>query len=200
MVSSQKIQALRRFNSTDVCSKPSERSGILYKTRLNLLYLLCLSAFSSFTYAGGPELNFSVSIVKRSCGVTVGEETKNVDLGTNAAKSLKTRGERSVKKQIKFVLSKCPENGKVFITLSGIADPQDSSLLRLNPHPNLAKNLAIEISDENNNRVEINKPSSKYSADRNGNLTIDLYANYYAFGPSTAGIANSTAYFLVQYD
>lgn len=200
MVSSQKIQALRRFDSTDVCSKPPERSGVLYKIRLNLLYLLCLSAFSSSTYAGGPELNFSMEIVKSSCGVIVGEDTKNVDLGTNAAKSLKTKGERSVKKQIKFVLSKCPENGKVFIAFSGTPDPQDSSLLKLSPHPNLATNVAIEISDENNNRVVLNKPSSKYTADPDGNLTIDFYANYYALGPSTAGIANATAFFLVQYD
>lgn len=199
MLLSQKKQALRHISSAQPSSKTQQKSRVLHKTPLNLLYLLCLSAFSSSTYAG-PELNFTMTIVKPSCGVSVTEEIKNVDLGTIAAKSLRTEGERSIQKPIKFVLTDCPQNGSVYVRLSGKAIPTDANLLQLSPASNSATNVAIEFSNEKNQRVKLNQRSEKYIADNDGNLTINYNTNYYALGPSTAGIANATASFLIEYD
>lgn len=142
-----------------------------------------------------------------TCGIDEGDANKIVELGTTAARLLKTSGDKGPRVAIPFNLSYCPVGASVIFTFIGEQDLVNNQLLALtNPNdPNTAKNAAIEISDRNYNRVPIStssqagNKSQPFTVDANGSLSILFYANYMATGVASAGTANAYAEFLIEY-
>lgn len=147
-----------------------------------------------------------------TCGVEEGDANKYVTLGKTSTRFLKTPGDRGPRIPIPFNLSLCPAGVSVTFTFSGQQDTVNNQLLALSNlnDPNTAKHVAIEISDNNYNRVPISKASKlsnetanksrPFPVDANGKVSTIFYANYMATdGAATAGIANANAEFWIEY-
>ncbi|MCX5469021.1 fimbrial protein [Acinetobacter sp. A-IN1] len=136
-----------------------------------------------------------------TCGVLDSESEKYVDLGKYATKNLANVGDKSFAVAIPFDLSNCPPNGSVNVTFSGNKDSINNELLAIENNINSAKNIAIEISDNNKKRIPIGLKSENMLVDQNGNLSTLFYANYIVTqNRSIAGLANANAQFTVEYD
>lgn len=88
----------------------------------------------------------------------------------------------------------------VSITFKGQANKADSSLLALD-ESSTARNIAIELIDNNNKRLAIGQSSGNVKVSGIENPILHFFANYIATSSAiTAGSANATANFVLNYD
>ncbi|MCX5469029.1 fimbrial protein [Acinetobacter nematophilus] len=186
----------------------------MINVRINqILSLLFLSSLLSITSQLGhtedtlSEINFELSGTVRAwaCGVMDSESQKVIDLGKHSTKNLSSLGDRSLTVAIPFSLNSCPPNGTVNITITGAKDPNNNELLALDNiivnGKNPAKNIAIEISDQNKKRIPIGTKTTGLKSDLNGKLSTTLYANYIVTKSQVeVGIANSKMQFSIEYE
>lgn len=140
-------------------------------------------------------------VTTSTCGVLESEQHKYIDLGIHSTKSLNSIGAKTKPVPIPFSLSNCHPNSPITLTFSGTQDASNSDLLALESVPNMAKNIAIELLDHDKKRLPINTKSQTLTADQDGRVVTDFYANYIATSDSiTPGVANANAQFTIQYD
>lgn len=176
------------------------------KFNKNLIMLCSISSLSFISYAetfqlGKINIRLSGEVVAYTCGVLEREKDKYVNLGTYSTKNFNTVGKKGNVFPIPFNLYNCLPNIPFTLTFSGNSDASNADLLALDQQTNSAKNIAIEILTPNKTRLPLNKQSESFKADSNGNLSTTFYANYIVTKNSpTAGVANATAQFTIQYD
>lgn len=140
-------------------------------------------------------------VTTATCGVLESEQEKYVRLGTINSKSLTATGDRSTPIPFEFNMSNCPPNGSVTITFDGAKDTENIELLAIADGTNKAENIAIEIRDQDKNRLAIGQKSETFKVDTDGHVSALFYANYIVTqGQATAGTANANAQFSIQYD
>lgn len=177
------------------------KNNYLTLIRLLTFNILGLSSFSHADDLISNPFPFTLEgvVTFTTCGVHESTEHKYIDLGTNAVKQIKVLGDKTLSKNIYFDLIDCPPNTEVYITLEGPSDPNDPELLAINKTSNSAKNIAIEIQDENRKRSPINSMNT-FMSDNDGKLSTIFYAHYTSVGgAATAGVANSRATFKIDY-
>lgn len=168
-----------------------------------LLFLLCIMTGFSINTAYAIELaeinlRLKALIVESSCEVVVTEQGMNVKLGSWATRGVKNPGDRTRGTPFTVQLKDCGEN--VSVSFSGKPDAVQNELLALDSS-STAKNVAIEISDQNKKRLPINTYTVPVVSGANNLLTLHFYANYYTTKPNvTAGQANASANLLIKYD
>lgn len=177
---------------------------------LRILYcssILCGISQLGHTEDTLSEINFEFSGTVRAwaCGVMDSESQKIINLGRHSTKNLSSFGDRSLTVAIPFSLSNCPPNGTVNITITGAKDSNNNELLALDNiivnGKNPAKNIAIEISDQNKKRIPIGTKTTGLKSDATGNLSTILYANYIVTKSQVeVGIANSKMQFTIEYE
>ncbi|ELW78429.1 MULTISPECIES: fimbrial protein [Acinetobacter] len=146
-------------------------------------------------------LNLSGTVTEKTCGVLSTAQDKKIELGTIRLGKGMYKDDRSPRVQIPFDVSSCPANGLVTITFTGTNDTVDTQLLAIDNVPKKAKNVAIEISDKDKNRVVLGTKSKPITADANGNASLMFYANYIVTKDTAEpGVGNAKMQFSIQYE
>ncbi|MDG3557526.1 fimbrial protein [Acinetobacter bereziniae] len=169
---------------------------------LSIFYLGCAqTTYAQDLKLDAINLTLSVKVTEKTCGVLSTAQDKKIELGTIRLGKGMNKDDRSPRVQIPFDVSSCPANGLVTITFTGTNDTVDTQLLAIDNVPKKAKNVAIEISDKDKNRVVLGTKSKPITADANGNASLMFYANYIVTKDTAEpGIGNAKMQFSVQYE
>lgn len=171
------------------------------KFTLLLSGLLCSSLSNAANELGKINLQLTVEVVSFSCGISINQSNKTIELGSWSNQIFKKKGDTSPEKIIEYYISDCPATPTVTFRFSGSKDLQDPELLAIDKNALAAQNIAIELLDHDKKRLALNSTSAKVQLDKNGNGVATFYARYMATSaiPPT-GKANATATFSIQYD
>ncbi|ATF91008.1 Type-1A pilin [Cedecea neteri] len=138
------------------------------------------------------------NIVDFTCVVETGSDNKTVKLGSWPTKQLRTAGSTTQAMPFNLKLTGCPPGGTASITFNGKST--GTGLLALNA-ASTAKNVAIELMNEDKSRLLLNDASKTMPVDANGDVTLKFWANYIATADNAdAGLANADATFLISYN
>ena len=162
-------------------------------------WTLALALFSPSllaTNAGSVEITLHGNIVASSCTVSEGDDNQTIVLGDWAVKNFTDSGVRSQPVYFGIALTDCSAS-TAELTFSGSQDSSSAELLALDSD-STAENIAIEILDADKNRVPLNQSVST-TIDSDGNAAYTFYANYISTGTVSAGTANGTLTFTINY-
>ncbi|HEY3986830.1 fimbria assembly protein [Cedecea sp.] len=138
------------------------------------------------------------NIVDYTCVVETGGDNKTVKMGSWPTKQLRTAGSTTQAMPFSLRLTGCPPSGTASITFSG--KNTGTGLLALNS-ASTAKNVAIELLNEDKSRLLLDNASKTMQVDANGDVTMKFWANYIATADNAdAGLANADATFLINYN
>lgn len=147
-------------------------------------------------------IRLSGTVVALGCTVDPGDVDKPVNLGEWATKQLKKAGNSTNPVAFSIHLTGCTASG-VTLAFTGTKDKTDNSLLALNNGgSDAAQGVAVQIMDNQQNRISVGDNAPRGVVDANGNLTLNFYANYVATADScvTAGVADADSVFTLTYD
>ena len=176
------------------------------KQELFMIMLLSTLSITHLSHAETVELgriNIELfgEVTVSTCGVLQSEQNKYIDLGSYSSKNLSRVGHKTPAVPIAFHLSNCLPGSPITLTFHGNKDPVDRELLALDHVENHAQNLAIEILDHNKQRFPLDVKSQDLIADQAGNIAATFYAHYIVTRDfATAGVANASAQFIIQYE
>lgn len=163
--------------------------------------LLCSHFSVAANDLGKINLVLNVEVVAFSCGISVNQSNKTVELGSWSTQVLKKKGDTSPEKIIEYQISDCPAIPAVTFRFTGPKDSQEPELLAIDQNALSAKNVAIELLNHDKKRLALNSTSAKVQLDKNGNGLATFYARYMATSALPhVGKANATATFSIQYD
>jgi len=158
---------------------------------------VALSVQSHADPVGTVNIKWTANIYQWSCTVSSASSNQIVPLGTwNTSELTKNKKTRPVPFSIS--LSGCNSN-TVAVSFLGTADSTNSKYLALTAD-STAKNVAIEISDSNQNTISLNQMMNPITIDSSGAVNMNFFANYVTYGTGvTAGTANADATFTLTY-
>nr|WP_232012409.1 fimbria assembly protein [Cedecea lapagei] len=164
--------------------------------------MLALAAVHPAVKADSPlgEINVELrgNIVDYTCVVETSSDNKTVKMGSWPTKQLRTAGSTTQAMPFNLKLTGCPPSGTASITFTG--KNNGDGLLALNT-ASTAKNVAIELLDEDKTRLLLDNASKEMQVDANGDVTMRFWANYIATADNPdAGLANADATFLINYN
>lgn len=171
---------------------------------MNIKSLLIVSStfFTSLVYADPVvtvNLRIKAVIVDRTCTVATESQNVNVDLGKWATNNMINIGNQTRLTPFSILLKDCSAK-KVSIAFQGQKDTNNSQLLALSNNSS-ASNIAIGIFDQNQQLLPVAQFTQPVSIDSSNKIQLNFFANYIVTRKSaTAGTANSTANFIVNYD
>lgn len=157
---------------------------------------------SDYTYAYDTFIEVKANVTNSTCTVDTKSKNITVELGNISTKDfISTIVEQQQTPMVPFsiTLFDCqPENQSVKVNFIGDSPLSDNRLLALNPDS--AKGVAIALMDESGAVIPINQSSQSYPLLPNQENTLQFYARYTAISlPVSAGKANATATFLLEY-
>lgn len=170
---------------------------------LKLLVYLILFILSPFTRAdlvnsSEANIKFTVNIITWSCTISTSSQDITVDLGDYPDYYFKSAGQTTPAKYFSISLSDC-NNTSVTTTFTGTANSANSHYLALNSG-STAKNIAVEILDNDKTLLPLNTESSAVTLDSNKSATLGFWANYISTADSiTGGSADADATFTINY-
>ncbi|WP_407438857.1 fimbrial protein [Lelliottia sp.] len=153
-------------------------------------------------FANDGTVKFTGEIIDSACTIDIGaSNTMTVDLG-KVAKTAFT-GKDSVASATKFILKMkdCPSTvTSASVKFDGTGYKGDDSVLALTDETGVATGVAIELSDSTQTVVPLFTPSTSVTLVEGAN-EMPFYARYKQMETAvTAGPANSTAQFTVNYN
>jgi major type 1 subunit fimbrin (pilin) len=156
-------------------------------------------------------VNFEGEIVNSICSIAPESQNMKVFLGKIAAKTFKAAGDESLPADFTIKLLDCPApdatTGKASVatvTFLGQKDRTDATLLLIDNAGQVggvdaAKGVGIEISDSANTRIDMGAASGGYNLGE-GTNSLRFKANYKStVAAVTAGPANASTTFQVDY-
>ncbi|MDQ8934215.1 fimbrial protein [Acinetobacter rudis] len=145
-------------------------------------------------------LRFKAMIVDRTCTVSPESQNINVALGTWGTKNMMNVGDQTRPIPFTIRLSDCSAK-TVSLSFKGPQDSNNTQLLALSKD-STATNVAIQILDKDRQLLAIDTFTQPAVVDStNKNIQLNFFANYFATRQNvTAGTANSTANFVLNYD
>lgn len=165
---------------------------------LALVPILCVPSVKAASPLGEINVELHGTIVDYTCVVETGGDNKTVKLGSWPTKQLRTAGSTTQAMPFNLKLTGCPPSGTASITFNGKST--GPGLLALNA-ASTAKNVAIELLNEDKSRLLLNDASKTMPVDANGDVTLKFWANYIATADNAdAGLANADATFLINYN
>lgn len=143
-------------------------------------------------------LTFKSNLIQRSCEVSDESSHLTVELKKWSTRELYQSGDKTQPIPFTIQLKNCLANN-LSVTFQGQGDATDSTLLALDQNAG-ASNVAIEILDENTQRISLSVPV-KYENNDDSNLQLNYAARYISTATRVgAGSANATANFILSYD
>ncbi|MDN0124310.1 fimbrial protein [Yersinia aleksiciae] len=170
------------------------------------LYLLgaLLSFVTGSASAADSTITISGQVRDNACAV--GTESKNftVDLMTSNLKGFKSPGATTPAVPFTIMLSPCGSLATAIkIGFTGVADNDNSSLLKLDGGSDAASGMAIQVLDERQVPVPLNAPSSSLtwtSLAPGQSNALNFYARLMGTQlPATAGNVQATATFTLEF-
>lgn len=144
-------------------------------------------------------LRFKAMIVDRTCTVSPESQNINVALGTWGTKNMVNVGDQTRPIPFSIRLTDCSAKN-VSLSFKGLQDTTNPQFLALSDD-STATNVAIQILDKDRQLLPIETFTKPVAVDTNKNLQLNFFANYFATRKNvTAGTANSTANFVLNYD
>lgn len=172
-----------------------------------LAIILSATAVSS-AFAADGTINFTGSVTTDACKIVT---TPDVAMGKVSSSSFTKKGDLSAASAFTIKLTECPEAGSTSATVKfdGTADGGDNNVLALTGGAGSANGLGLQISDSTGKIVPLATASSTYTLVKKdatkptilGNNDLQFTARYIATADTvTAGVANATAQFTVNYN
>lgn len=166
---------------------------------LALTPVLFSPGVSSAAPQGEINIELRATVVDYTCVVETESDNKTVKLGSWRTRQLRTAGSTTEAIPFNLKLTGCPPAGTASITFSG--NDTGTGLLALNSAASMAKNVAIELLNEDKSRLLLNKASHTMPVDANGDVTMRFWVNYVATADNPdAGLANANATFMINYN
>ena len=167
------------------------------------LFLLFMAVFTppAVSDIGSVNLIMKANLLSNACTISPATINQTVDLGTWAVKQFKETPRGVPPKKFIINLIDCgPLATGVKIKFSGVADPVNNTLFKLNTG-STASNIGISILDRNKNIIKPNTETIVYPININYlNIPLEFYAQYVATSNSVGGgTANSQATFMLEY-
>ncbi|WP_336219124.1 fimbrial protein [Citrobacter amalonaticus] len=156
---------------------------------------------SFLSHADNVSINFTGAIKAAACDISSGAN-QTVPLGDVSTTNFGNPGDVSQATSFSIVLD-CPAGGpdKATVTFSGTA-ASDPTLLALDAGTGVATGVAVRINeDDGTTQVKLNTPSATTTLATGAN-TLKFTAQYQALVDRpqiTAGVANATAQFTINY-
>ncbi|WPA93647.1 fimbrial protein [Providencia zhijiangensis] len=165
---------------------------------LTLLGLTLAITMSPTVFASGV-INFTGEITEQACTVDSQSRNLNVDLGRVSTKSLSSAGEMAGLTNFTIKLVDCPEDTKVTVNFGGNRDSVDQDILALHHGAGTSKNVGIALYEKNaTSQIKLYE-DSKEVALAGKSAELEYVAAFKATGAATAGQANSSAVYSIQY-
>jgi major type 1 subunit fimbrin (pilin) len=171
------------------------------------LAALVLSVTASNAMAANGTVKFTGEIKQSTCEVTSDTQNKEVYLGTYPTSAFANIGDKSASKAFQISLDKC-DAGDYSLRFDGntvAGNPDLLSVSNVGGTGTAATGVGIEITDNNNKPFAIGDGSNikddvaKVTVDASGKATFNLQARYRSFSAVTAGLANATSPFTIEY-
>lgn len=160
---------------------------------------VALAVTSAPTVFASGTINFSGEITDIACTVDSNSKNLNVDLGKVSAKSLAAQGEVAGLKDFTIKLVDCPANSKITVRFGGTRDTADRDILAINQGIGVANNVGIALFEKDaTTQIKLFDDSKLIEFD-GATVDLDYVARYKATGAATAGPANSSAVYNIQY-
>ncbi|WP_333495293.1 fimbrial protein [Kluyvera sp. CHPC 1.251] len=165
--------------------------------------LMMLSLLAPSVNADSVQLNFTGSILAGTCSVDTASKNQSVAMGDVGTIIFSSPGDRSPAQTFSIVLS-CEENSPTgaTVTFSGATATGDATLLALDSGTDATTGVAIVLSDKEGNKIDLGSASSVYSLAEASANEMQFNAQYVSLverGAITAGKANATAQFTINY-
>lgn len=173
--------------------------------KLTLAIMLASAVASASVWAantnGNGTVNFTGEIVDKGCDIDSGSQNQSVDMGSVWAKTFTTAGDTSLGKDFTIKLINCPTevttNGAT-LRFDGVAASADNKILKLDD-TSVATGVGIQIKDDAGNIVPLFADSKVYTLVE-GTNELKFTARYISTAATvTAGAANSSTQFTVNY-
>lgn len=155
---------------------------------------------SSFAQAQSSELTVSGKIKAAACEVNPDSRDFIVYMKKHNTTEFQQVGDSTSPVSFNISLTKCPATtSRVLIKLDGIADAYNPQLIRLDENEGNASGIGIAVYDSTGKIIPLWTPSSYYSLQQGDNI-LSFTARYVASRlPVSAGVANATSDFTLNY-
>lgn len=163
---------------------------------------LVSGALSAAAFADDGKINFVGAITDDACTVTNNMSNPlTVTLGTVSSKAFTAAGSTAAPTKFTIALTDCPDTAKsAKVKFDGTSDSNVNTILALTQDVGVAKNVGIQLADNNNTVIPLYTASPSYTLTE-GDNNLDFVARYYATAANvTAGPANSTSNFTIIYN
>lgn len=164
--------------------------------------VMMTGAMSASVFADDGKINFYGSITDTACTVVNNMSNPlSVMMGTVSSKAFTGAGSTASPTKFTIALKDCPKSvSSATVKFDGTADSNVNTLLALTQQTDMAKGVGIQLMDNKNVVVPLYTASSAYPLSP-GNNNLDFVARYYATASTvTAGQANSTSNFTLNYN
>lgn len=144
-------------------------------------------------------VNFTGNIIANACTVTTATANQTVVLGDVATTAFSAAGAKASPTKFNIQLTNCDAAiHQVAIKFDGVSDPTNASLLKLDSGQT-ATGVGIEISDASGNVIPLHTASAT-TAISSGAATLNFVGRYVStVAAVTAGTANGTSQFTLNY-
>jgi major type 1 subunit fimbrin (pilin) len=171
------------------------------KKNLIAVAVLATSAFASTAFAADGQVNFVGSITDAACTVDTDSLNQSVTLGKVAKTAFTGAGSTAAAKQFSLKLKDCPATVTgATVRFDGTQVPGNNAVLELTDTADKATGVGIQLSDNQNNVINLYQDSAVYPLVSTGVNTLNFTARYYATAADvTVGSANAVTNFTVVY-
>lgn len=163
---------------------------------------LAAAAFSASVLADDGRINFYGSITDSACTVVNNMSNPlSVMMGNVSSSAFTGAGSTASPTKFNIALKDCPESAKsATVKFDGTADSNVATLLALTQEAGVAKGVGIQLMDNKNVVVPLYTASSAYPLQA-GDNNLAFVARYYATANTvSAGFANATSNFTLNYN
>lgn len=161
-------------------------------------------AYADDATVNGGTIHFKGEVVNAACAVDTGSIDQTVQLGQVKVSTLNGPDKVSSAVGFNIQLNDCDVSvsSKASVAFTGVAVPENTKVLALESSAaGGATNVGVQVLDRNSVPLTFDGATFGTSATlNNGTNTLPFQARYLATGVATAGTANASANFKVQYE
>ncbi|MFJ5689605.1 fimbrial protein [Providencia stuartii] len=147
-------------------------------------------------------IDFTGEITDSACAVDSSSQNLTVDLGKVSVKSLAAAGQIAGLKDFTIKLIDCPENAKVAVRFGGSRDNDDRDILQIAQAGGHATKVGIALFEKDaTTQIKLFEDSKlvEFKNAAGDSVELNYVARYKATGAATAGKADGTAVYSIQY-
>ncbi|MFD1804377.1 fimbrial protein [Mixta tenebrionis] len=167
--------------------------------KISLGMTLLFASASVLAYDG--TVNFNGEIIDNTCRLSLdGGPSLVVPMGSVNKSSFTGVGSTASTTEFVLTLSECPA-GVARVKFDGAGYEGNNDVLALSPSANAATGVAIQLYDQNMDRLPLFRASSAYEMQADVDNPLRFYASYIAMNQNvTPGTANAVATFTMNYN